>query len=314
MTLKKLLSTLLVSASLVLAYTMYDFLTRRNEPADESLPVSRLEAARPNFPVTYSLGSFDSRFGISQERFLVLAAEAKKIWEDAAGKSLFESSEHGTMKINLIYDARQENLLKAQAARAGLDEEGRSFDQLQADYNAKARALDESRSALEEASQASKSHLEEYNARVARWNESKEHSDAEYTSLQARRKELEEEQSVVEKKAAELNSRGEELNKLGESMNQLAGKHNLEVEKFNGRFINSRDFEKGVFDGKAINIYEFEKEDDLKLALVHEFGHAIGLGHIDNPKAIMCPKIALQDLSDIRLTTDDLNLLLARLK
>jgi predicted Zn-dependent protease len=69
-----------------------------------------------------------------------------------------------------------------------------------------------------------------------------------------------------------------------------------------------------LYDGKAINIYEFDKEEDLKLALVHEFGHAIGLGHVDNPKAIMYRKLAVQDMNTIHLTSDDLNLLLAKVK
>ena len=48
--------------------------------------------------------------------------------------------------------------------------------------------------------------------------------------------------------------------------------------------------------------------------LVHEFGHALGLGHLENPKAIMNRKLAVQDVTNIRLTSDDLNLLKARIK
>jgi predicted Zn-dependent protease len=174
--------------------------------------------------------------------------------------------------------------------------------------------LDRYRSSFEESAQTYKIHLDEYNVRVARWNESKDHTDSEYNALQSARREIEEEQNTLEKKRTELNAWGEEFNKLGQKMTELAGKHNLDVENFNGTFAESREFEKGLFDGKAINIFEFEKEDDLRLALVHEFGHAIGLGHVDNPKAIMYRKLAVQDFSAIRLTSDDLNLLLAKVK
>jgi predicted nuclease with TOPRIM domain len=169
--------------------------------------------------------------------------------------------------------------------------------------------LDDYRRAFEEAAQNFKIHMEEYNARVARWNEGTERPDAEFSALQSRKKELEGEQEAVEKKRIDLNSRGEELNNLGDALNELARKHNLEVEKFNGTYISSRDFEKGLFDGKAINIYEFEKEGDLKVALIHEFGHAIGLGHLDNPNAIMSRKLAQQDFNNIRLSEDDVKLL-----
>lgn len=272
------------------------------------------EIPTPEFPVDYSLGQFDERFGISRERFLQIAEQAKKVWEDAAGRDLFELHQDGTLKVNLIFDWRQERLLEAKKAKAIIDENGRSFDQLQADHDERAKMLDQYRRSFEESAQTYKIHLEEYNARVARWNESKDHTDSGYNALQSARKEIEEEQNALEKKRIEMNARGEEFNRLGEKMSELAGKHNLDVENFNGAYVQSRDFEKGLFDGKAINIYEFEKEDDLKLALVHEFGHAIGLGHVDNPKAIMYRKLAVQDVRTIRLTSDDLNLLLAKVK
>ena len=135
-----------------------------------------------------------------------------------------------------------------------------------------------------------------------------------FNYLQSRRKDLEDERSALDKKREELNSKGEELNKLGETIKALSQKLNLDVENFNGTYVRARDFEKGVYDGKAINIYEYEKEDDLRLTLVHEFGHALGLGHLENPKAIMNRKLAVQDLTNIRLTSDDLDLLRSRIK
>jgi hypothetical protein len=245
---------------------------------------------------------------------LQITEEAKKVWEDAAGKPLFDLRQDGTFKVNLIFDWRQERLLEANKAKASIDGNGRSFDQLQADYNERARMLDRYRSSFEESAQTYKIHLDEYNARVARWNESKDHTDIGYSALQSARKEIEQEQNVLEKKRTDLNAWGEEFNKLGQKMIELAGKHNLDVENFNGTYAESREFEKGLFDGKAINIYEFEKEEDLRLALVHEFGHAIGLGHVDNPKAIMYRKLALQDFTTIRLTADDLNLLRTKVR
>jgi len=156
--------------------------------------------------------------------------------------------------------------------------------------------------------------MDEYNVRVARWNEGRKDSESEYQYLQTRKKELEDEQASVNKKMEELNVKGEELNKLAEGLNAFAKKINVDVENFNGKYVQSRDFEKGVFDGSAINIYEFEKENDLRITLIHEFGHALGIGHAENPKAIMYRKLAMQDLSDIRLTADDLDLLREKLK
>jgi len=38
---------------------------------------------------------------------------------------------------------------------------------------------------------------------------------------------------------------------------------------------------------RGIAIYEFVDTNDLTLVMAHEFGHALGLGHVDNPAAIM---------------------------
>ena len=311
---KKILSYVLLAVSLFFLFKLYEEGTRRQVFSVTEAPPGQVEIASPDFPVDYSLGSIDSRFGISQERFLEIAEEAIKVWEDAAARDLFQLNQNGTMKISLVFDWRQERLLEAKGAKAKIDENGKSFDQLQAEYDERARSVDQFRRAYEETAQAYQYHLSEYNSRVARWNEGREHTDAEQRYLQNRKKELEDEQSALDKKVIELNSKGEELNKLGERMKALSQKFNLDVESFNGTYTRSRDFEKGVYDGKAINIYEFEKEDDLRLTLVHEFGHALGLGHLENPKAIMNRKLAVQDVTNIRLTSDDLNLLKAKIK
>jgi predicted Zn-dependent protease len=268
----------------------------------------------PEFPVDYSLGDFDDRFGISQEKFMEIADQAKKVWEDAAGKPLFERRDEGTLKINLVFDWRQERLLEARNAKAGLDETGRSFDQLQAEYNDRAKALDQYRAFYNDAAATYTIHLEEYNASVRQWNQGSQQSEGEYRALQSAKRRIDDEQNSLNKTLSELNSRGRGFNEYGEKLSELAKKHNLDVEKFNGRFVQSRDFEKGVFNGKSINIYEFEKEEDLRLTLVHEFGHAIGLGHADNPKAIMFRKLAVQEMAQIRLTEEDVKLLRSRVR
>jgi predicted Zn-dependent protease len=314
MSLRKTISYIALIVSVLLLLKIFVDRNQSSEPTPSETPVSAADVAPRQLPINYTLGTFDSRFGITQERFLQIAAEAIKVWEDAAGRKLFLNEQEASIKLNLVFDWRQEKLLEVKEQKAKIDERGQSFDLLQSQYEEKGRAVDQMRGVFEESADSYKNHLAEYNARVARWNEGSNHSDAEYQYLQTRKKELEDEQSAVEKRRAELNAKGEELNRAGESMTELSKKYNLDVANFNGSVVQSRDFEKGVYDGSAINIYEFEKEGDLKLTLIHEFGHALGFNHVENPKAIMNRKLAFQDVNDIHLTSDDLNLLLARIK
>jgi len=314
MSLKKTLSYVAMGISIVLLFKiLYD----RNQPATPTIPEGPPtveETAISAFPMGYSLGAFDSRFGISLERFLQIVEEAVKVWENAAGKDLFEYRKDAFMRVNLVFDWRQEQLLQAKIRRAELDESGKSFDLLRSEHEAKARSVEQDRLAYEESVQSYSTQLAEYNARAERWNEGKNQTEAEYKYLQTRKNELEEQQQALERRRVELETKVHELNVLGEHINSLAQKLNLEVEYFNGRFVTMREFEKGVFDGRAIDIYEFENEDDLRLALVHELGHALGIDHVDNPRAIMYRRMAAQDLKNIRPTSEDLTSLLARLR
>ena len=268
----------------------------------------------PRFPREYALGAFDERFGISRERFLQLAEEATKVWETAAGRDLFQYTPDAHLRVNLVYDWRQERLVKALEERAKIDESGASFDNLRAEYERKAPVAMAAQRSYEESAQASRVHLEEFNARVNRWNEGENRSESESQYLQNRKVELDEEFATVEKKRAELKSLFDELNALAERINTLARKYNLEVELFNGTFVDQREFEKGLFDGRSIDVYEFEKEDDLRITLVHEFGHALGMEHVDNPRSIMYRKLSAQDMREIRPTSEDLAQLISKLK
>lgn len=311
---RKILTYVVLCVSFGVAINFLFEVSRGPERSGVPLPPEVEETIIEPFPKGYVLGTFDERFGINKERFLQIVGEAKKIWEDAAGRELFRFKIDGLMRVNLVYDWREEALLKAKEQRSKLDENGSSFDMLKGDYERKSSSVERERSAYDEAAQSYKFHLEEYNARVGRWNNGENRTESESQILQSRREELDKELALLDSKRLALKSNVDELNALGERVTALAKKFNLEVEMFNGAYVNQREFEKGVFDGRNIDIYEFDKEEDLRVALVHEFGHALGIEHVDNPKSIMYRKLAAQDINDVHLTSEDLAQLLSKLK
>jgi hypothetical protein len=311
---RNFLSYVLLCLSFGLAVKLY---YDSMHPSKTSVPQASPEVeaiAIEQFPKGYCLGTFDDRFGISQERFLRVVDEAKMVWENAAGKELFRYRKDGLMKVNLVFDWRQESLLKAKEQRARLDENGFSFDMLKSRYETKTASTEREQSTYEESAQACKARLDEYNTRVTRWNNGENRSETEAQFLEIRKKDLDREFAILEQKRVSLKTAIDDLNTVGEHISALAKKYNLEVEKFNGTYVNQREFEKGIFDGRNIDIYEFDKEEDLKVALVHEFGHALGIEHVDNPRSIMYRKLGAQDINDIRLTSEDLIQLLSKLK
>jgi len=57
--------------------------------------------------------------------------------------------------------------------------------------------------------------------------------------------------------------------------------------QFNEQFGESREFTQGDYQGDKISIYTFLDEAELVRVLVHEFGHALGIGHVENSESMM---------------------------
>src|SRR5438552_1130802 len=79
-------------------------------------------------PIAYSLGTFDARFGISQDTFLRDIAAAEAIWEVPVGRQLFSYNPSGALKVNLIYDYRQAATVKLRALGYAVEESQSSYD------------------------------------------------------------------------------------------------------------------------------------------------------------------------------------------
>jgi hypothetical protein len=144
---------------------------------------------------------------------------------------------------------------------------------------------------------------------VAEWNKQGGAPPDEFAHLKEEEKYIEVLQREVDNALTELNATVEWLNVLAGAINELSDRYNLEVALFNGRFVKRREFEQGQFDGSQMIVYQFNDEQDLTIALIHEFGHALGFQHVETPEAVMYRRLEKQDMQNIRLTEDDVRLL-----
>lgn len=243
-------------------------------------------------PITYSLGTFDTEFGMSKEEFLKALSSAEEIWEKPVSKNLFKYDPEGSLKINLIYDIRQESTVQLKSMGIVVENNRASYDALKAKYEALNVEYIRNRNAFE-------SRLETFKIRQKAFEDEVEQVNAQggadketSARLNAERKYLNSEITAINGQQANLRVEVSNINALVVSINELAGVLNIDVQKFNtiGTSL-GREFDEGVYrsgpEGQQIDIYQFDNRTKLIRVLAHEFGHALGLDHIEDPKAIM---------------------------
>ncbi len=230
-------------------------------------------------PIAYSIGTFDPRFGISQTDFLNDVAQAKAVWEKPAGRTLFAYAPGGSLKINLIYDYRQQATQTLQKLDTTIDTSQTTYNDLKArylslntDYMAKKSALD---------------------SLVAGYRQTGRGYDQIQTAENA------------------LNAEVDILNTLAATLNNLASKLNVSVNTYNtigtqtvggdGEFNEALYVQDG--NGNHIDVYEYTSNDKLIRVLAHELGHALGFVHTDDTSDIM---YKANQSTNITPTADDI--------
>lgn len=258
--------------------------------------------------IEYDIGRLDREFGLSREEFKDDITVAEKVWEKALDRNEFAYKPGAAFKVNLIYDERQIATVQKQKTEFGLSAVEEAFKNLDSQFSLFKKQYDQKVAAYESSLSAYQNRKEDYEAEVAKWNARGGAPKDEYESLEEERQVLNAEAERLNLETNAINEMAGELNALLKQRNIKAEEYNKLAEQYNKKYGQGLEFNQAEYNGKGINVYQFANRQDLVLALTHEFGHALGMDHVDNPDSVMYylsgpassqPTLSSEDISEL---------------
>lgn len=219
--------------------------------------------------IHFKINRVDAKFGLTPTAFIDRSAKAAGIWNEAYGEKVFVYDPIGALTVNLIYDERQRLT--------------NQINQLSNKISTAEENLKPNIARHQEEVAVFQKKIDSFDAKVNYWNNRGGAPEDDYNKLLS-------EQNALKTETENLNTRAQELNQSAVVFNSEIANYNSTVSEFNST-LKERP-EEGLFDGKnnTISIYFYITNKELVHTLAHEFGHALKMGHLDNPDAIMFSK------------------------
>ncbi len=284
--------------------------------SDVQANVSQFHAPAPcSTPIVFTLGTFDPSFGITKSQFIDDVNKAADVWQKPLGRSLFiydlSTSTLGTddLKINLIYDYRQQATNALSNVGSSIDAETKTYNSLKQKYATLTASYATQKATLTSLEDLFKAAQNTYNSEVDYWNTHGGASPSERATLDAEKNNLTAQASVISQDISAINQLVATINSTSAIINQYVTVLNSQSRQYNAISSSTGDqFEEGQYvsdaTGERIDIFQYTNTTKLVRLLAHEIGHSLGLGHVTTTQqAIMYP---VNQANNLTATPDDI--------
>jgi len=303
-----------LAISFALAYfALSPYLSSLTQPA---VPRGRDDTTkRPEYsdgrrlPLEWRVGRLATQFGITEEEFRNTASRAIALWEDAADRQLFRYGENG-FPVETVYGQTAMRKAAADQASAAVQAIKRRLESLKRTVRRSANRLGRERRRLKVATSRFNDRVREHGAEISTWNASggateevAEQLSAERSSIDSDRDRLSRRQREFEAMVEAHNERVIQLNAVADEFNRAVLDYN---ENFKGTRLRLAECESTPESVIGIYVFAFRNRQELEMTLAHEFGHALGMGHVEGSKSVMSKSVEAGAEGRVKLSKADL--------
>lgn len=265
-------------------------------------------------PLTYRIGNVDERFGLTRQEFAIAADMAAAMWGKPLSHELFREDHNGTIEINLVYDYRQEATDNLKKLNFKVNNTKDSYGELKSRWESLKSEYEQKNAALKASFSAYNTRVDSFNAENKSWSRRGGVPESVYKRLTSEKNDLNSLRGNLQAQQDELKKLTDTINNLVIVINEIAANYNLDLVNYqNTGNILRHEFCEGFYEYKdgrqSITIYQFDNDYRLVRVLAHEFGHALGLKHSEDQKAVM---YRLIQSDTIELSADNIASLKAR--